>query len=240
VPLPFASARLKLQRAANLLDELDGIVIPFLAEAAQFTPGDTLGDIKLEVKPVPDMISAVAGDIIHNTRSSLDHLAVALVGLNGKNTKGVHFPFADVKENLKSTMKDKKFNRASTHAQDLLLSLEPLPVRATALHALHLLDLSDKHSGILLALPQFEMTVTKFPQHDAMLESEIPEQHGAFVLGEGQDKLGYRVKITSVVHVGIVIAQNEPLGGSELIPTLRSLHQLVTGIVERFARLYPA
>ena len=45
-------------------------------------------------KPLPDQIEPIVGDAVHNLRSSLDHLAVALATKNGaKRTNDVYFPF---------------------------------------------------------------------------------------------------------------------------------------------------
>ena len=83
------SARVKLQRAKDHITDLrmmkDGWIARkpyFLAIDNHPQPSKTL--VKIHVREeIPEQFAAVLGDIIHNLRSTLDHLAWSLVLRNG-------------------------------------------------------------------------------------------------------------------------------------------------------------
>ncbi|MGO9179767.1 MAG: hypothetical protein ACLQHS_10980, partial [Candidatus Limnocylindrales bacterium] len=90
-----ASWRLKLDRAEEHLQQLEAEVARYAAR----NPYQVLGQIKTEgqeriwlyrlqvtKQPDADTLAAMAGDVVHNVRSSLDHIAVAL------GRRGAFFP----------------------------------------------------------------------------------------------------------------------------------------------------
>jgi len=102
-----------------------------------------------------DEAACCVGDAVHNLRAALDLLACEAVERSGQSPKDVHFPFAQTASELTSPgggmIQRKKFNRARSDAQTLLLALEPHgePHGNALLWALHRLDLTDKHRDLL-------------------------------------------------------------------------------------------
>src|SRR5262245_3975100 len=89
----------KLKRAEQHIEQLQ-IEINDLVNSAPYqtisdTDPETLEDFKkmLSRIRVPPRISILAGEAIHQTRSSLDHLVSALITINGKVTSNhTQFP----------------------------------------------------------------------------------------------------------------------------------------------------
>jgi hypothetical protein len=82
--------RIKLRRAADLTAELREKVAPLAIIAEQSIDcircADRSSRLECRVRTVPTvdpMVAAIVGDIVHNLRSALDHLAWQLVRLDG-------------------------------------------------------------------------------------------------------------------------------------------------------------
>jgi hypothetical protein len=84
---PLEGVRLKLERAEHVIDELNQAVIAYLAEQ----PYEVVGKFEREsseyvlrgkVTKATAYLGVIAGDVVHNLRSSLDHLAWQLALLN--------------------------------------------------------------------------------------------------------------------------------------------------------------
>jgi hypothetical protein len=95
---PFEASRLKLNRAAKHLNELEIAVPAYLEQKpvgiiVEPFPGmemsyDSRAWIARIRKPVPFELAPIIGDVVHNLRTSLDLLACDLVRLAGKSTLG--------------------------------------------------------------------------------------------------------------------------------------------------------
>jgi hypothetical protein len=93
-------------------------------------------------------LGLITGDIIHNLRSCLDHLAWQLVDANGgKPSSHTMFPIfedptapTDYKSRIERILKG-----ASPDAIKLVQSLHPYKGGNDGLYALHRLDITDKH-----------------------------------------------------------------------------------------------
>lgn len=101
--------------------------------------------------PVYDFsVLAVAGDVIHNLRSTLDHLAYALViaGTDHEPTDGVGFPIAKDKATYES-IKARKVQGIRPEAVELIDSLKPYDGGNATLWKIHQLNIIDKHRSVL-------------------------------------------------------------------------------------------
>ena len=92
--------RIKLRRAKDHLTDLRSKLDPIADEATRSIVGapseDDPSTLVYRVTRVPDIdpiIAAITGDIVHNLRSALDHVAWQLVVLdNGQPTRDTVFP----------------------------------------------------------------------------------------------------------------------------------------------------
>jgi hypothetical protein len=87
---PFTGAHGKLTRARKHIEELRAAIAAFFAtqpyeimQEEDTSTGDLIYRLRIHHE-VPDDWSLIVGDILHNMRSSLDHLAWRLVELNNK------------------------------------------------------------------------------------------------------------------------------------------------------------
>jgi hypothetical protein len=110
------------------------------------------------------------GDVLHNLRSALDHLAWSLAGT--KADKRTEFPIFLKKNDFLSRGRD-KIHDMPTRAQETIKSLQPyhrrhgLPERREPLWLLQLLDIEDKHHTLNLVAARVDMRldVRTHPSH---------------------------------------------------------------------------
>jgi hypothetical protein len=106
------------------------------------------------IKPVPEAISLIAGDAIHNLRSSLDHLIWQLVEANNCTPLSRNeYPIFDTfqKTSKKDTAEQlaRKIEGVSPHAQQIIKATQPYLTGDLTLWHLQQLDIMDKHKLIL-------------------------------------------------------------------------------------------
>lgn len=157
----------KVRRAERHLQDLDDLLYgfaatePVLAEAV-FEPfpdgGGTWGAKLRIVGNVPDDVSLLVGDFLHNLRSSLDYLAQALVLTSGNQPKdgvgGTAFPV------LKNPKQHGQLTVKGTVTAEIGLAIEAIqPYKAVEggvewhpLLLLHELSNTDKHRTLHLPL----------------------------------------------------------------------------------------
>jgi hypothetical protein len=105
-----------------------------------------------DVKPIPAIITAEAGVIIHAIRSSLDLLTVALAERNGHGSPtDTYFPIWDDSYSLDDLLDPatKKIKRLSAADQATIKNLQPYEGGNYRLVALHKLDSTRKHRHLL-------------------------------------------------------------------------------------------
>jgi hypothetical protein len=100
---PFEASKLKLERSAEHLQELERAAATYLSEkpcaivVEQFPGMEAMKTQSWNArirKPVPIKLAALVGDVIHNLRSALDLLVCDLVKINGQNVATSIFHFA--------------------------------------------------------------------------------------------------------------------------------------------------
>jgi hypothetical protein len=115
----------------------------------------------VSVQDVPLSISAVAGDVLHNLRSALDHLAYQLVrsGLGREPTereaRPIAFPIARSAQELE-TLVPGKVKGASQRAIDAIKAAKPYKGGNDALWLIHSLNNIDKHRVLIAAGSAYE------------------------------------------------------------------------------------
>lgn len=110
----LSGVKAKINRAEKHLADLHAEIAAFhrsvpyeiLTEEDAAT-GDLIKRIKI-VRPIPKEWGAIVGDVVHNLRSALDHLAVALVIRNGVTSdrilKDTYFPIGASKAGFPEQM----------------------------------------------------------------------------------------------------------------------------------------
>lgn len=152
----LSGARLKVERAKKHISDLEAERARFLdsnpyAVTPEFYPEHDSTVLYVDkFTDVPENIVLIAGDAIHNLRSSLDHLACALVRRNGGNTKRTYFPICETAEKYRSEG-IRKINGISVADEEAITALKPYGGGNESLLALHRLDILDKHDILITA-----------------------------------------------------------------------------------------
>lgn len=246
---PFDGPKLKIARARKHIADFESEVAAYLSRDpsvifAELDHKTKQRGIRLRTRePIPDNISAIFGDAVHNLRVALDLLANDLVSLSGGQPKKVYFPFADSAAGLEGEIK-RKMRGASPDILTLIRSLRPYKSGNITLRALHDLDITDKHINIL----EPGISVTTEPLKLRRVESDRPNRlivkadFGAMqavpfdnagycgVETGGFDNLGR----LAGGEVAIVIGKGLPGAGKPAIEALHQLIKLVDVIVEMF------
>lgn len=227
VPRYFAAPEIKIERARMVLAELSQAIDSFLRE----TPPEVKVEIEnpksdspkvffhMNMTPIPEIFGAMVGDVIHNLRSALDIAACELARGRGESDQGVYFPFCDQSEALEKSIKDKRFDRAGPEAVALLREFKPYRAGNTALRAIHDLDIQDKHKMLIPTFITFATPILSRWDDD------------------GTPNLTVVGHPTAAQDIHLLFPDDGPLAGTELLPTLHELVELVAGIVEAFRSL---
>jgi hypothetical protein len=143
--------RIKLERARRHAEELDRASHEYLqsdpftiVEAEEVFTSD-LVSLAMIKRQVPPELGAIIGDVVHNLRCALDHLAWQLVLANGHAPhKKTGFPYA---ENGREFRKEADFRLrgASATAIDLVKKMQVQPNGDADLWRVCRLDVEDKH-----------------------------------------------------------------------------------------------
>ena len=240
----FDTSRLKLKRARYHIGDLQTQIQQYLMRGPiylEIAEGTTQSRQKWIVRvreEVPTDFAAIIGDVIHNLRAALDIMACELVRLNGESDDDVYFPFAKGAQHLEETIRSRNMHRASPQAIALLKSLKPYPGGNDPLRAIHDLDIIDKHQALIpvshaVGPPDLPgLARIRFgPVEDGMWVG-VPDGHGVF-------QIGWTLRPEFRMDFPPLPVLNLPFASQEIVPTLISLANLVGGIIESFAGLYP-
>lgn len=141
------------------------------------------------------------GDIVHNLRSSLDHLACAMVlEGGGKVTNSIYFPLAESEAAFEKRIVNGCLLGARASDINVVRQLKPYRGGADRLFQLHRLDNIDKHRRILVVPPN--MLVMSFPF--------------------GADQRGG-------LGIGLQFAE-EPVAGEDVLTVLCEMRDAVSGV----------
>lgn len=218
------SARLKLERAEELLNEIragyDELNTRTNAQAITGVPDERIrmAPVQIELGPdgawyvvrclsieqPPKRWGLLAGDAVHNTRSALDHLASRLVELEGNEpTDRTAFP---IRRHVPSNAQQRRgFNDLiegmnETHRKQIR-RLQPYAMRGTPeagnLLALATLDNLDKHK---MLMPQIAVIGPEGPIPPIFEAAELERVH-------------YRLNEGALLHPGVEVLRWRLLGG---------------------------
>ena len=198
----------------------------------------------------------IIGDVIHNTRSSLDLLAVSVVrhcDPQRQSFKHVHFIVGETKEKFEARL-PKNIKGASPEAIKLFHELKPYPGGNEALVQLHDLDILDKHQAIIpvgSAFHSVNLTAFMQGQWNRLVAEEnfpaadfpdflarpadrmYPLQDGAELISadlDGMMPIEERLQFRFYISFG----RDQVLEGEAVVPALLHLCNVVEGIFDIF------
>jgi 3',5'-cyclic AMP phosphodiesterase CpdA len=210
----LATEVLALENTAIVVMDLDTGVPPHPITFLHKPIADT--DIQ-NVPTLPIDVVSIAGDLVHNLRAALDHLAqqLALVGcpaLTDKELRQIEFPIAETQAKYK-TDKARKIKGMRPEAIEAIDRLKPYKGGNDALWRIHELDNIDKHRALFTMAHDFLFIADWFPG-TYLLKTDNPNFSGV----ESEVEQDLQAEIEEAVNQPKVSQSNA------LLP---SLHQLV-------------
>lgn len=264
MPTTLEGCRLKLDRSLELIEEIHAGYDEESAKKLEpaFTQR-TVGEenpidgfwlvdyCKAITRPVPVRWGMLAGDAMHNARTSLDHLVCRLVEVAGNTpTNANAFPIWD--REPKRRKDRQRYQRlvagmSQAHAEGIW-KLQPFHDLASPnsakLVALAALDNLDKHQTIipLLAAVSDNQPYAQFQSRDLLLEEvELRWNQGA-AIQPGVEILRWRSRLDHrrpIDLTGGIVVRATYGDASTGLRELREIRSYCVGIVESFAPDFP-
>lgn len=245
----LALIRVKIERAKQHLRNLEAVrdrfieTKPYLIESKHDpqTGYDIFSVTNVQTPPAD--IGIIAGDVIHNLRSALDHLAYQLVYVNGAtHTKQTSFPIWDDATEYKA-QRARKVKGMEQSAIDAIDATEPYQGgKGAGLWVLHYLDIADKHHALLttlISLTGAHFEVPGFWQRGfkgiggfSLPGFGKPLKDGD-IIATREPNMGKAMELT----LDITLTEPEVIKGRPLLVTLQLLIDLVDNLIVSFKPL---
>jgi hypothetical protein len=187
--------------------------------------------VKLHLpNPVPITVGIILGDIVHNMRCALDHLAGAVAVKNSRSTKGVYFPIAPDVASLPAAVAD-KLRKCPQSFRDFVMGHQPYKGGNDALYALHQMDILDKHQVVIPSGVGADVHIWAdnglYGLIDFSKTSEpvkIPRPKGRSFVEDGETVAVFgptcyfpdKTKVETRIATEVVFGDNTPVAGREL------------------------
>ncbi len=210
------------------------------------------------LKPIPQIISLIAGDAIQNLRTSLDYLIVQLViahspRVGEKRLRRIGFPMFERAEQMTSKTLKGKIGEVSPVAEKNVLILKPYKGGNDDLWGLHELNNLDKHRLLITGMWHgpthmgYSMDIKARTKAGAVIPDALREftAWGQYPNPKPL-KVGQTIILTDAdpeAHqdykflLNIALSEPEVFKGKALVETLNGLADLVAKIVSDFAPL---
>lgn len=179
----LALIRVKIERAKKHICDLQGErkgfldTKPYVFGAQRYPQTRKPVYYMVSVQDIPGRLGAIAGDVLHNLRSALDHLAYQLVfvGTGGRGPfKHVYFPIFECSKKYEAG----KMGKVQGMRPDAIKAIDetkPYKGGTDALWQLHRLDNIDKHRVIIIIGSEFH-SMDVSPLLLRMLRGMLPDQ----------------------------------------------------------------
>jgi hypothetical protein len=266
------SPRAKIKRAKKHIQEFEAITSGLvfatrthphvIVTGSESETGKVVYKIA-HVPDVPDEVSSVAGDAIHNLRSAFDRLMTQLVERNGKRPKNgwtPYFPIGSDRQNFEARCDSALEQWVGKDALRCIRASEAYRGgKGEAAWYLHHLDIEDKHrveyalgfdlSSLTLALPRFPVFDVFTAEQTAAIQRMSAEMMNK-IFWRPTDNL-FPLKPGDVLQTGppepandpkfrldIAFAEPEIVQAQPVLPLLTQFLQATEALVETFASLF--
>jgi len=208
-----------------------------------------------KVADVPLEIAAAIGDIVHNLRASLDHLACQLVLANGETpTRQTAYPVCKDAQEYTAKRTAKKVKGMSCAAVQLIDATRPYKGGNDDLWRLNELDIIDKHRlllavGGLCPIMVLDFTPLVRHNHPNLRDVRLPviplsTTRGLAIVEDGAEihrvpRFAEHPDMHTQPEFPPDVAVNEPTVGpaESVFEMLKKFYHLVGGIIGRFQHL---
>ncbi|MBI1954902.1 MAG: hypothetical protein HYS38_00750 [Acidobacteria bacterium] len=233
-PHPLAGIREKLKRAEENIINLEREINLFLDYGGYGSVSDNnvqaiekLRELHLG-REVPIRFSVLAGEIIHQMRSALDHLAWQLSNKTYREKCPAAIEFPIFKKDPTKENKTKEYTRKvqgiSPPAQAIIESLQPYKGNAPGNHLLqiiHEMDITEKHRELIFITGTF--------RHIQYPGWQFPGNRGSVFQGDakfpyfGITKFDPKVDVRGQIAAQVAFAEFGVLKYQPIIPSLKQL-----------------
>lgn len=255
--------RLKLERARKHVKDLADEIAAFHASQPYRIVVENDDSNKRRVwrlrvsRTMPIEWSGIVGDAIHNARSALDLLAVALVQKGNPTLSSldhVHFVIATTEQVFNRRIRE-ELKGASANALSLLRSLKPYKGGNDDLWLLHKLDQLDKHRAIIPVgaahgsvgiihdfgkiFPDLFKNGEKVPKPTISLkpaDRQFPLRDGAILFADSSQGQAFFADDDIKFRFDVAFGDGQIVDGELLLPTIERL----LGIVDHALTMFEA
>jgi hypothetical protein len=251
---PFEAPRLKVQRALAHIRETDSTIKSYLdgnpcALVVERFPGPAW--LKSHAwtarirKPVPPILSAMIGDVVHNLRAALDLLMCDLVRINSKSASKVYFPFCKDREHLNDAIDKSLSKRAGVDIVRMLHSIAPYKDGNILLRAIHDLDIFDKHDALLpiigaMNVPIATIKIAEQAPVQLPVFSTTITTDGQLVMGLPGSQIPLGTELPARFFLAFGEVPQAPIcRGRVVVEFLHNLAEVADGVVETLSSLRP-
>jgi hypothetical protein len=255
----LSGPKLKLERAKQHIEDLEAAIERFFETNPYelfIENNSETGQREHKVRRVdapPDSLALIAGDVIHNFRSALDHLIWQLVIANGKKPDDLRteFPVWGKKAGFEKG-RPGRAKGISEQALDVLYGLKPYKGGNDALWLLHRLDIVDKHRLLLAVISSAQGIVVDLVAPLERLLGKPPDEvsgsrklaikaaeptllvPGATVFTQSP---GSEEHHDTEITVAIALGEPEVPLGDSVVVTLNQLSSFVREVIDLFTPL---
>lgn len=237
--LDFSGPRLKAERAEHHIRHLDEIFKHFIhANTGRLMRKDKRDPRHPRASDLPRHTKTVLGDAVHNLRASLDHAWCELIRANdGTPINKSYFPFHRDRQAAKGSVNGHKpFGAVPSDKviATIFDDIQPYEGGKGNLYGLHVLDRTDKHSGLIPALRL--MRVGTMHVHNESGELAQIWNDLTIISPDGYqgDFIGIAEGWTATMHnanrkpaFDICFAEGQPFEGESILETITSLRNQV-------------
>ena len=253
----ISRVKAKLDRSKAHLDDLENSIgkyfesTPFIIEKTEEeAKGDLVYLVRI-IRSVPLEIASIAGDVVHNLRSALDHLIWQAVEFSGGSpTRSTCFPIHKDSVRIDEAIAE-ALKGANKSAISLVRHLRPCRGSNDILWKLHSLDIVDKHRllfGVGSAYKSFviQMKLDVPWQDEAVISPPLALNPAdrLFPLNDGDELFRVKSQAKSAglglleprFNFEIAFGDGDAVLGEPMVPTLRSIQQYIERVVDLFEK----
>lgn len=249
---PLDGARAKVHRAGEHLNELDAEIQRFIERHPYrflFERDPNTGDLVCRLRAVsteeapPLRWGVLVGDIAHNLRSALDHIACQLAALQRASCEKTQFPLANSPSDFADQTR-RRLGGVSTRHRAMIRRIQPYNGRksGTLLAVLRDMSNADKHrvlTGVIFAMTP---SPPRFDPPGAVVQMSVryPERvrmkDGAEYFRLTRLEVRPNAKVGVYVDPSFNVVFGEPDEYEVSARSLRELRDYVRTLVWRFGR----
>jgi hypothetical protein len=237
----FEGSRLKVQRAARHIDELNDLFSEFLKQkfCEIVTEDDPqTGNKIIKVRSVanlPPFAPMIVGDIVHNLRSALDHAMVEIL----RDAKDVHFPFGKTQKDFENhpTFRWIAKNRPKL-ADKLKADVVAYETGQPSIWAASKLDNIDKHNLLIGTIVVKKLAGVRIESPNLRMGAGAD-----FLFDEGgvvnfANVPGPVTVVDSGIPQAAILFEVEPLRGQPVIQSLVEMQKLTLQTIETLEKFW--